>query len=231
VRCRLVWLVLWAALATGCADETARLGDRLRSGAGPARIALMPMDVVLSRVSAGGVQQPMAAWTLAAEQNLGWALQQTARDRGLVLHLVPPDQVGGAGHRQTLLLQDAVQQAILLHHFGDRRDRLPNKHGALHWSLGAGVRALRQPLRADYALHIRLRDSYSSDGRRVLSVLSTILVGVPLSGGQQIGIATLVDLWTGQVVWARALDRGTGDLRDADSALETAQALLKDLPQ
>jgi hypothetical protein len=119
----------------------------------------------------------------------------------------------------------------LLHHFGDDRNRLPAKNGHLGWSMGASGRDLRGVLAADYALFIHLRDSYSSTGRRVLSVVSTVLVGLPLPGGQQVGIATLVDLRTGQVVWARALDRATGDLRDPKSALETARALLKELPQ
>ena len=230
-RCHLVWLLLLAVLTTGCAGDAARLGAHLRAGEGPSRIALMPMDIGLSRVSAGGFHQPVASWTEAAEQHLVQALRQVARERGLILLQVEPELWQKPAAHQSRLLQGAIQQAILLHHFGDDRNRLPSKNGHLGWSMGASGRDLRPVLAADYGLFIHLRDSYSSTGRRVLSVVSTVLVGLPLRGGQQVGIATLVDLRSGQVVWARALDRGTGDLRDPKSALETAQALLKELPQ
>ena len=230
-RCHFVWLLLWAALATGCAGDAARLGAHLHVSEGPPRIALMPLDIGLSRVSAGGFHQPVASWTEAAEQHLVRALRQVARERGLILNQAEPALWQEPAAHQSRLLQGAIQQAILLHHFGDDRNRLPAMNGHLGWSMGASGRDLRGVLAADYALFIHLRDSYSSTGRRVLSVVSTVLVGLPLPGGQQVGIATLVDLRTGQVVWARALDRATGDLRDPKSALETARALLKELPQ
>jgi hypothetical protein len=56
------------------------------------------------------------------------------------------------------------------------------------------------------------------------------LLGVGLAGGTQIGYASLVDLKTGQVVWFNNLLRGTGDLREEKSALETVEVLLKGFP-
>ena len=90
---------------------------------------------------------------------------------------------------------------------------------------------LRAEVPADYALFVSLDDSYSSRGRRALGIASLLLVGVPVSGGRQTGLATLVDLQGGAIVWARHLDRLTGDLREPGPARETAEALLKDLPR
>ena len=61
-------------------------------------------------------------------------------------------------------------------------------------------------------------------------MVALALLGVGISGGAQIGYASLVDLKTGQVVWFNNLARGYGDLRDEKSALETVEALLKGFP-
>ena len=111
------------------------------------------------------------------------------------------------------------------------RDRLPAKSGRLGWSLGRSAETLRARTAADYALFVSLDDSYASAGRKALGIASLLLVGPPVSGGRQTGLATLVDLQTGAVVWARHLDRSTGDLRQAEDARETAAALLENLPQ
>ena len=71
-----------------------------------------------------------------------------------------------------------------------------------------------------------------SDGQtarsRDLSHLA--ILGVGITGGIQIGYASLVDLQTGQVIWFNQLARGTGDLREADSARETVDALFTGFP-
>jgi hypothetical protein len=51
-----------------------------------------------------------------------------------------------------------------------------------------------------------------------------------IGGGAQIGVVTLVDLHTGQVVWFNLLARQTGDLRDSPGADATVRELLKGLP-
>jgi hypothetical protein len=56
------------------------------------------------------------------------------------------------------------------------------------------------------------------------------LLGVGMSGGAQVGYASLVDLSTGQIVWFNRLSRAYGDLRDAQKAVESAQALLAEFP-
>ena len=54
--------------------------------------------------------------------------------------------------------------SILTHHYGVLK--LPNKDGKFDWTLGEGVKALREDADADYALFVFLRDSYASAGRK-----------------------------------------------------------------
>jgi hypothetical protein len=53
---------------------------------------------------------------------------------------------------------------------------------------------------------------------------------VPTAGGLQTGYASLVDLNTGRVRWFNRLARGSGDLREADKAADTIEALLEQFP-
>jgi hypothetical protein len=74
-----------------------------------------------------------------------------------------------------------------------------------------------------------VRDSYASAERQAAMVVLAF-VGVGLGGGMQVGYASLVDLNTGQVLWFNRLLRARGDLREADKAAETVNALLEEFP-
>ena len=91
------------------------------------------------------------------------------------------------------------------------------------------MKALRDATGADYALFTYVRDSYTSGGRVAMRVIGFVLLGGDIGGGYQIGLASLVDLRTGLVVWHNLLIDQTGDLRDETGARETADDLLKGL--
>ena len=58
-----ILLALVALFLGGCAAQVHKRTESLRHDDGPPRIVLMPLDLELSEMSAGGVQQPMAEWT------------------------------------------------------------------------------------------------------------------------------------------------------------------------
>ena len=108
--------------------------------------------------------------------------------------------------------------------------QLPTKDGKLDWSLGESVRAIKEKTGADYALFSWIRDSYAS-GERIAATIFLALFGIGMApGGLQQGYASLVDLNTGQVMWFNRLFRQTGDLREADKAADTLNALLENFP-
>jgi hypothetical protein len=51
-----------------------------------------------------------------------------------------------------------------------------------------------------------------------------------IGGGQQLGVATLVDLRTGQVVWFNLLAKQSGDLREPGGADAAVAQLLGGMP-
>jgi hypothetical protein len=178
-----------------------------------AAVTVMPLDVELFEISAGGVIEPRADWTALAEHHVRTSLRS---------------RYGGwkefgdeAAIAELLRLHRAVSQAVLEHHFGSRK--LPSKEGRLEWSLGPDVAALREKSGADFALFTWIRDTYASDARKVF--------GLGLGGGVQSAHASLVDLKSGQVVWFNRLRRLSGDLRESEPAAETLDALLAGFPK
>ena len=123
----------------------------------------------------------------------------------------------------------AVATSISRHHAFGGVWALPTKAEGLNWTFGDAMQGLGRKADARYGLFVWVRDSYASAERKAAMVLLA-LAGIGITGGAQIGYASLVDLQTGQVVWFNQLARGTGDLREDEPARETIQSLLTGLP-
>jgi hypothetical protein len=216
-----------AVCLAGCAMETARKNSTavFQWSSPEKRVLFVAPDVELSELTAGGITEPRADWTQAAQGFVAEDIKTyfTKKDA----QLVPVE--GETPHEiQLVKLHAAVGQAILTHLYNDML-KLPNKGNALDWSLGPGTNEMRDRHGADYALFVFIRDSYSSDSRRALQVLGA-LAGVGIPGGVQLGFASLVDLRTGNIVWFNRLLNGDGDLRTGPAAQATVNTLIKGMP-
>lgn len=193
-----------------------------------AKVAIMPTDIELFSISGGGVHEPKADWTEAASRYFRAALIE--KKQALGLDAMEVTEKDADEFADINALHGAIARAINLHHFGPLS--LPTKDGKLDWSLGEVVREVKKTTGADYALFSWVRDSYASAERVAAMIAVAVLTlgrAVP-GGGAQVGYASLVDLSTGQVVWFNRLQRGSGDLREADKAAETLNALLDQFP-
>ena len=232
-RFKLPVVVAAAALLAGCVASSFYTSETLKRGTSDLRVLLMPLDVQLSEISAGGVTEPKADWTALAEKHLTVAVTKYLKGRKarLVGYKVPER---GSAREKTALglvkLHSAVGTSILLHQYVPLM-KLPSKGEKFDWSLGPGVAHLRDEFDADYAMFIHIRDSYASAGRTAVIVIAALAFGVAMPGGVQVGFASLVDLRTGEVVWFNRLARGEGDLRTLEVAEETVKTLLTDLPK
>lgn len=193
-----------------------------------AKVVIMPTDIELYVISAGGVPEPKADWTEAATKYFRAALTQKKHALGATV--VDLSDRDAEQFDEISSLHAAIAASISLHHFGPSVLQLPTKEGKLDWSLGDSVRTIKEKTGADYALFSWIRDSYAS-GERIAATIVLALFGIGLApGGLQQGYASLVDLNTGQVMWFNRLFRGTGDLREADKAAETLNVLLSNFP-
>lgn len=206
----------------------------------PLRIAgsvvVVEPDIELSLVTAGGLHEPRREWSEAARRLFPQAVGRWLASHGkprkpdfeIRDDLPPRSRLG-----QVLRLNEAVATSIAL--YTRSGSYLATKGRRLDWSLGSGVEELRAATGADYALFTYVRDSYASGGRtamRVLGLVAGAAMGgyMDIGGGQQVGVATLVDLRTGQVVWFNLMSRQSGDLRDAEGNERAVQQLLAGFP-
>ncbi|MGH8702681.1 MAG: hypothetical protein ACREVR_16135 [Burkholderiales bacterium] len=217
------------ALLAGCVATVQRQATDLRREAGKTpTIVVMPFDVELAQLTAGGMPEPHSEWTEAALKHMRAALEVEARSYKVKLTDYHPER-GSAEDRQTSLdlvkLHRAVGGAVLIHQYLGLA--LPSKDGKFDWSLGPSVVAISRSHEADYALFLYVRDSYATAGRVAVMVLAA-LMGAGVQGGTQVGYASVVDLKTGDIVWFNRLIRPQGDLRTPEAAAETVRALISD---
>jgi hypothetical protein len=225
-------LVLVAAALTAASFDAFAQSRHLAPGfttlPPAAQIVLMPTDIELFSISAGGVLEPKADWTDAASKHFKAALIEKKKGLGAATVDISDKDADEFGELNTL--HAAIARSIANHHFGPGFLKLPTKDGKLDWSLGDAVKPLKDRSKADYALFSWIRDSYAS-GERVAAMVALALFGIVVPGGIQVGYASLIDLNSGQVLWFNLLARTSGDLRERDKAAETLEALLTGFPQ
>ncbi|MFT4179301.1 MAG: hypothetical protein QM612_07540 [Thermomonas sp.] len=220
------------ALLSGCASTSVRTAKDTSGKplALSGRVVLIEPDIELSELSAGGMAEPRKEWTNTARLLYPQAAREALARQGIEMtpDLVLPADAGPDNRlRQLSLLSQAVSMSILQYSRNSGTGPLRNKRGKFDWSLGPGVQELHKATGADYGLFTYVRDSYATGGRTAMRVVGFLLLGGDIGGGMQVGIASLVDLRTGQVVWHNLLVDQTGDLRNLAGARETADDLLK----
>lgn len=221
-----VWLVMFQPVQAQQVDRNKAPGFVTLTK--DAKVVLMPTDIELFSISAGGVMEPRADWTDAATKHFKTALIERKKRLGIQTQELSDKDADDVDEINAL--HGAVARAISMHHFGPGFFNLPTKEGKLDWSMGVSVAPVKKLTGADYALFTWVRDSYAS-AERVATMVVLAILGVGVGGGFQTGYASLVDLNTGNVVWFNQMFRASGDLREAGPATETLELLLKNFPQ
>lgn len=217
-----------AMLLTACATGTSNVQtvDHLDSVGDDPRIVLMPPDIRYYLLTAGGVAEPHAEWTTAAQENFAEATLAYADSIGADLKLLDKDDLGTEEIRYETL-HSAVGLTVLTHYFG--MVKLPSKGTDFDWSLGPEISAIGENHDADYALFVFYRDHQASGGRIAFAILAAA-AGVGVGAGSEGGFASLVDLKTGDIVWFNVVSAGSGELRDRDGAAAAVATLFRDIP-
>ena len=172
-------LLLAALLVVGCAQAPSHQtsSKAVVRDADPS-VLLMPPDILLQELTAGGQLNTNAAWTKAGERNVSQALNLVLGNRGIDLLRYAKDDTQSDSavaerHQQVVKLHAAVGDTILVHKYSPQM-ALPTKEGRFDWTLSEEVARLGDEYDADYALFLFMRDSFSSGGRTALIVIAAV---------------------------------------------------------
>lgn len=238
LRLRSAVLVLFVGLVSAACTSTKVLKPEQTREFDPAnaRVLVLPVDVEVGSLLAGGTVEPRADWTEMARGHVQAALHaRIGRAKATGVDAKPDLFAPESPHLQILKLNEAVGVSILEGRFS--QTPLPTTKDRFDYTLGPSVQSLAADLDVNYALFVFMRDSYASGGRQALMVggvaacLGTLgAVCIIPSGGTQVGFASLVELKTGDVVWFNRLISETGDVREPEPAAKAIDRLLKDFP-
>lgn len=215
-------------LLTGCVTSSSNVQtiDKLETVRDKARIVLMPPDIRYYLLTAGGIPEPHAEWTAAAEENFTVAIKDYAKSIGTDLIILDESNMSSLENKYEEL-HSAVGMTVISSHFGVYK--LPAKQGRFDWSLGPDISAIGEEHDADYALFVYYRDRQASGGRVAFAILAAAAGGYTDTGGES-GFASLVDLRTGDIVWFNVVTAGSGELRKKKGAASAVATLFKDIP-
>lgn len=229
---RLLALLMLLALPVGAAaQEKTGSKEGFAVSPGTVRIALLEPRIMVGEQSTGGMFEANADWTQQARENLEQELTKALGDIGnevVQLDLdVTPD---GESLRRYNYLFGAVADSVMEFQFFPG-NRLPTKkkEKSFEWTVGPGLRETAALQGFDYVLMIRTRDAYGSTGRKALQIVG-LLAGVGVTSGEHLGMAGLVDVKTGDLVWLNADLQMGGDPRTPEGAAKRVSQLLEGFP-
>lgn len=196
----------------------------------PKKVVLLPPQVFVFELSAGGVPTRMADWEATARDNLITATTRQAQDSRL-FELVPAPAPTSAALDQLdahIGLYDRVAQSVFVYGRGEQ-DAWAHKKYEFDYTVGPGLGFLREQTGADAALIILGADFISSGERKAAFVVG-LLLGVALPLGQSFITAGLVDLKTGDVQWMSFDSSASLDTRNPADVDAIMRALYQTYP-
>lgn len=226
-----VLLIAIALPVTAAAQEKTGSKDGFALRPGTVRIALLEPRIMVGEQSTGGMFEPNADWTEQARENLERELTTALGNVGnevvrLNLNVTPEAD----SLRRYNYLFGAVAGSVIEYQFFPG-NRLPTKkrEKSFEWTVGPGLREVAALEGYDYVLMIRTKDAYGSTGRKALQIVG-LLAGVGVTSGEHVGMAGLIDVKTGDLVWLNADLQMGGDPRTPEGAAKRVSQLLEGFP-
>lgn len=198
----------------------------------PKKILLLPPQMFVAELSAGGVIQKQDDWTRAASENLLAATETYFREQGSRFETVRMPLLEGEDADRVeshIGLYDRVAYAIYIYGRG-----LDNgwQHKKAEWdyTLGGGLAFLREKTGADAALIFTGTDIISTGGRKAAFAVG-LMLGIAIPVGQSFISVGLADLKTGEIRWMSYDQSMTLDSRDPTAVQELVKDFFASYPQ
>ena len=202
----------------------------------PRKMLLLPADIRVHEISAGGVVEKVDDWTISASNHAMKSVREIAGSKSLF----EPKEVPALADAEKQVLEQHVALYELVAASADLsksgpfapwRERAKN----FDYTLGPGLRELAERSDIDAAVIVIGSDYISSGGRKAtmaLGILAAALTGVaviPVGGTAYVSVG-VVDLRSGNLLWF-ATNRGqTDDLRQEQQVRAVLDKLFTGYP-
>ncbi len=196
----------------------------------PKKILLLPPQMFVAEISAGGVIQKQDDWTRQASENLLVATENMARSNGSfeVIRLPALAAEEADTVESHIGLYDRVASAIYI--YGQGKDPgWQQKKIEWDYTLGNGLAFLRDKTGADSALIYVGADIISTGGRKAAFTVG-LLLGIAIPLGQSFITVGLADLKTGEIRWMSYDQSAFLDSREADEVEKLVGDFFKTFP-
>lgn len=231
-------LLLFALITTGCATTpNSKLHYSLKEDPGSRtleQVVLLPVDIDVYEMSAGGVKEEVPEWSRSAESNIRNALVISKDASGSCCVTRQVDSSSLTAEEQTTLTEhlalfNTVAANALWASLPVNTDwHFKTEH--FDYTLGDGLSFLKTKYDLDAGLILLGEDVVSTTGRKTAAFMGAML-GVAIPLGHSVLIVGLVDFETGDLLWMNhEISTGDADLRDPESCKDMAGRLMKDYP-
>ncbi len=227
-RLSLLFAVL---LLSACATQKYSANPAfMKAAQKPKQVVLLPPDIEVMEISAGGVPEKVDAWSKQAKSNIRQSLSKVSGGRDIKFTELPELSTA---EKETvdkyLAFYDVVGGDAFI--FGRNPDPAwQHKKDNFDYTLGDGLHFLKQKTGADAALFVVGSDHISSGGRKAAMVIGA-LMGIVIPAGTTFVSAGLVDLDTGNILWLN-YDFGGGnwDIRNPADTDKLVANIFTDYP-
>lgn len=200
----------------------------------PTRVVLLPVDIMVSEISMGGVVEEVEAWSKQAAGNMEQALKNYAASSHKI-EIVPLAKLTGkeqdSADEHRALYDRVAANAFIYTNPQFAGPAWDHKIKHFDYTLGDGLAFLRKRTGADAALIVVGEDEISTSGRKAAMVITRVLWGSNMRAGTSYLSAGLVDLKTGDILWLNSsASTGDRDLREAEDVTAMVNALFEPFP-
>jgi hypothetical protein len=195
-------------------------------------IAMLPSEVKISELSAGGISELRDEWSAAGKQNTERAILGILNENRARAVLLQPEAQMKREIEDIMPLFKAVMSSIYTHAYVGQGNPnvFPGKLEKFDYSIGSLERIVGKH-RIDGILIVFGEDEISSTGRKALRIVQAIN---PFGEAQRSGVtvvaAALVDK-SGDILWFNSYAESGGyDLRNYESARDFVRIVLRTFP-
>ncbi len=215
-------------IVSGCSTTVRHSTDFVERAGSIRTIGLMPMDVKLFQLEAGGTTELIDEWNTIAHRHLAGAIERELSDgAGVALVPISEEELRTRQHPDwphVKALMESVITSALWHGFDG--PIFPAKTSNFDYSLGQDLNVLIQRPDIDAALFVIGRNYVETSGRKVarivnfsasVAVAAALGTGVGMyvgSPGPNVLLMALVDRASGDLIWLRRSDKVQFNLLD-----------------